>query len=205
MKFYLSSYKLGNQVEKLKKLLGHGKIAYISNALDSVKDTSNWLDEFVAFDIQELENAGLALEKLDLRIYFGKENELKKKLSEFAGIWVSGGNVFTLRQAMKLSGLDKIIKEFQSNPDFVYGGYSAGACVLSPSLKGYEIVDDPKNHPYDLKETIWDGLGLIDYIFVPHFKSNHPESADIDKEIEYLQKNNIPFKALRDGEVVITE
>lgn len=204
MKLYLSSYKLGNEVEKLKKLLGHGKIAYISNALDSVKDT-NWLNEFVAYDIQELTNANLDVEKLDLRNYFGKENELRDKLNNLSGIWVSGGNVFVLRQAMKLSGLDKIIKEFRSRPDFVYGGYSAGACVLSPSLKGYEIVDDPQNQPYELKETIWDGLGLIDYVFVPHFKSNHPESADIDKEIEYLQKNNIPFKALRDGEVLIME
>ncbi|KKU78580.1 MAG: hypothetical protein UY04_C0033G0016 [Parcubacteria group bacterium GW2011_GWA2_47_7] len=34
MKFYLSSYELGNETNKLKKLVLKGKIGYIPNALD---------------------------------------------------------------------------------------------------------------------------------------------------------------------------
>lgn len=34
MKFYLSSYKLGNETEKLKELIPHGQIGYIPNARD---------------------------------------------------------------------------------------------------------------------------------------------------------------------------
>ena len=40
MKFYLSSYKLGNEIAKLKELIPaeNKKVAYISNALDFSDD-----------------------------------------------------------------------------------------------------------------------------------------------------------------------
>ena len=53
-----------------------------------------------------------------------------------------------------------------------------------------------------IEKTIWEGLGLLDYYFLPHYKSDHPESALVDKE---LQKRNEKLKTLRDGEVIITE
>jgi len=40
---------------------------------------------------------------------------------------------------------------------------------------------------------------------MPHWDSNHPESVDIDKEIAYCKENNIQYKAIRDGEVIIIE
>lgn len=52
---------------------------------------------------------------------------------------------------------------------------------------------------------IWEGLGLIDYAFLPHYDSDHPESADIDKEVAYCTENQIPFKTVRDGEVILIE
>jgi dipeptidase E len=105
---------------------------------------------------------------------------------------------------MRLSGLDEILKELR-DADFLCAGYSAGGCVLASRLDGMDIVD-PLETPYkEQKEIIWDGLGLLDFRFVPHWKSDHPESADIDKEIEYCEKNNIPYKAIRDGEVLVIE
>lgn len=41
--------------------------------------------------------------------------------------------------------------------------------------------------------------------FMPHWDSDHPESADIEKEITYCKENNISYKAIRDGEVIIIE
>ena len=64
-------------------------------------------------------------------------------------------------------------------------------------------MDDPTVTPYPIKKVVWEGLGLIDFAFLPHYKSDHPESEDIDKEVEYCKKHNIPFKTLRDGEVII--
>ncbi len=107
---------------------------------------------------------------------------------------------------MKLSGFDVILEELLHNDDFVYAGYSAGICVLAPNFHALQIVDDPTDTPYkELQETIWEGLGFFDDIILPHYKSDHPESADIEKEVAFAQKKNISFQTLRDGDVIIIE
>ncbi len=203
MKFYLSSYKIGDEKEKLKDLFfDNKKIGYIANALDSKKNIADWITEHIQKDIQSLKDLGLEVELIDLKEFFDKKDSLRDKLDNLGGVWISGGNVFILRQAMKLSGLDEILKT--RKPNFVYGGYSAAACVLSPNLDAYKIVDDSKDFPYqDQSETIWDGLSLINYAFLPHYNSGHSESEDIGKEIQYCIENKIPFIALKDGEVLI--
>jgi dipeptidase E len=73
-------------------------------------------------------------------------------------------------------------------------------------LKAYQIVDNANDLPYaEVQEVIWEGLGLIDYAFMPHFDSDHGESANIAKEIQRCKDSHIPFKAVRDGEVIIIE
>lgn len=207
MKLYLSSFKLGDKADELVKLMpDNKKIGYIPNACDYTNVDWNRRNESNKNDMTGLSNLGLDVEMLDLKDYFGKPDNLKEKMNELGGVFVRGGNTFILRQAMKLSGFDKLFKYFNKRDDFLYAGYSAGICVLAPNLKALQIVDDPTDKPYDqLKETIWDGLGYLDCIILPHYKSDHPESAAVDKEVEYCKKNNILFKTLKDGEVIIIE
>jgi dipeptidase E len=205
MKLYLSSYRLGDHSEKLAEMFGKNKkIAVIANAADYHSQIER--DERVKENIESLKALGLDPVELDLREYFGKSAELAKKMSEFGAVFVRGGNSFLLRRAFAQSGFDKWLTGQKDNKEFVYAGYSAGGCILSPDLRGLEIVDDPNvlAPGYD-PEIIWKGLNLIDFAFAPHFESNHPESAGISETVEYYKKNNIPFKALRDGEVIITE
>jgi dipeptidase E len=152
----------------------------------------------------DLKNIGLEPVDLDLRNYFGKSNELKQALSNFDLVWVKGGNAFVLRRAFHLSGADEIIKELLANDAIVYGGYSAGVDMLTPSLHGTELVDNPNVIPegYD-PEIIWECLNILPYAVAPHYKSDHPESADVDKSVKYLIDNHMPFMALRDGEVIV--
>lgn len=205
MKFYLSSYRLGSQREKFVGLLPADKqrVLIIPNARDYDIATRHLRE---ARESDALQDLGIETEILDLRDYFGKQKELKEKISQCGGLWVLGGNTFVLRQAMKLSGLDSILQTMaKENVDFLYAGYSAGCCVLAPTLRGLDIVDDPTDKPYGDYETIWDGLNLIPYSIAPHYKSDHPESAGVDKEVEYYTQQNMPFKTLRDGEVIIIE
>jgi dipeptidase E len=152
----------------------------------------------------ELKKLGLFPEEIDLRAYFGKQKELSGKLNNFGAVYVRGGNAFILRKAMLQSGLDNLIKKKNKDPDFVYAGYSAGICVLSPTLHGLELVDDLSLVPqkYD-QEIIWSGLGIVDFSIVPHYKSNHPESGMVDRVVEYFIERKMPFKTLRDGEVIV--
>ena len=206
MKFYLSSYKFGKKVNKLIDLMpSNKKIGMIPNAIDFTGNDPIRRKESIKRNLQELKEVGLEPELLDLKEYFGKNNYLRKKMEGLGGVWVKGGNSFVLRQAMRLSGFDELVKEFLDK-DFFYGGYSAGICVLAPDLKALQIVDDATDTPYpELNEVIFEGLNILDYIILPHYKSNHPESADIDKEVEFCKKHRIPFKTLRDGEVIIIE
>ena len=203
MKFYLSSFKIGNNPSKLQELIGENKkTAYISNGLDFARLEKQ--QEHQEWDMRELQEIGLNPELLDLKEYFGKKEELSKKLRDVGLIYVSGGNVYDLRLAMHLSGMDEVLKELVDS-EVVYGGYSAAVCVLSPTLKGYHIVDAPDLKTYGEYETLWKGIGLINWQFAPHYNSDHPESDDINKEIAYCEEYGLEYKPLSDGDVIIIE
>lgn len=201
MKLYISSFGIGRQPEALKAILPeHPKAVYISNAIDRYGDNDRARARKEA-DMQELRDIGASVEPLDLREYFGKHSELAEKINGIDLIWVSGGNTFDLRIAMRLSGFDDTLRDLTSK-DIVYGGYSAGICVLSKTLHGYDITDTPEGNPYG-HETLWDGIGLIDWMFVPHFESDHDESEDATKEVAQYEAQGMPYKTLKDGEAFI--
>jgi dipeptidase E len=203
MKLYLSSYHLGNHSDTLASMVSNKKAALISNALDWSTDKDR-LKISTQREIGDLMSIGLDPEELDLKKYFGKSSELKSKLGEYGLVWVRGGNCFVLRRAMYESGFDEILKDYIDNNHFVYGGYSAGVCVVTPTLKGIELVDDANILPKGYKnQTIWDGIGLVNYSIAPHYRSDHPESESINNVVEYFIENKMLFKALRDGEVII--
>lgn len=183
---------------------GDKKTAIIMNAQDNVLPERR--SERLQEEIERLTKLGLQPEELDLRNFFGKTDELKEYIRQFDYFWVRGGNVFLLRRAYKQSGFDNLLVELLRNDKVAYGGFSAGICILAPSLKGIEIVDpkDDVSEGYD-KAVVWDGLGVLEYAIAPHYKSDHPESADIDKCVDYFKENGIPYKTLRDGEAIVID
>lgn len=205
LKLYLSSYRLGDHPEKLIELLSQNKkTAVIANSMDFLEGAER--NESVQRETEDLTRLGLLPEELDLRDYFGRKEELNKRIIEYGLLWVRGGNTFILIRAIAQSGFDEILKEKRNDSSFVYAGYSAGVCVITPTLHGLEIVDDPNIIPVGYKpEIIWNGLNIIDYSIAPHYKSDHPESASVDKTVEYFKKHKMPFKTLRDGEVIIVQ
>ncbi len=205
MRLYLSSFRNGNQPEELLKLLsGKTRTALIANAIDL--DDKNTRSQKVSEEKERLSNIGLDVTEVDLRDYFKDNAQLKGVLESFDLVWVRGGNTFVLRRACKMSGADTILKELITTNAIVYGGYSAGIDLMVPHLKGANLVDDPNTVPngYD-QQIVWDGLGILPYSVAPHYKSDHPESSDIEKSVEYMIDNHIPFIALRDGEAIVID
>ena len=203
MRLYLSSFRNGNRPDELINMLGEGRrTALIFNAADFKDADTRHTD--CAAESDRLKSIGLEPEEIDLRNYFGKPDELANALKGFDLIWVRGGNVFVLRRALRMSGFDEILKEMLLKDEVAYGGYSAGVDILQPHLHGIELVDDPTIVPEGYSpEIIWECLGLLPYCVAPHYKSDHPESADVDKTVEYYIANHIPFVALRDGEAIV--
>lgn len=206
MKFYLSSYHLSNEPWQLPALRAkNNRIAVVQNALDAYTDLEKRKSGLDG-EFADLKAIGLVPEELDLRGFFRESGKLQKCLEGFGYLWVTGGNTFVLRRAFSLSGLDSILQEKLHEDDFVYSGYSAGICVLAPTLKGLHIVDDPQAMPEGYSsEIIWTGLGFIPYCIAPHYRSNHPESELIEREVEYFIEQKIPFLALRDGEALVLD
>ena len=144
MKFYLSSFKVGNHENKLKEMTANGnkKVAFINNVLDFASDLDR-RDKSDKSDIYDLQCLGFDVEILDLKQYFYNPYDLEGTLEHFDVIWARGGNTFVLAQAMKLSGFDEIIKKYhRMKKNIVYSGYSAGVCILGPTLKGIHFADD---------------------------------------------------------------
>lgn len=202
MILYLSSFKLGNKTEYLKDWIkeNNNKIALITNARD-LKVQDGIEKEKINLNIQMLEEVGFEVTLLDLQKYFNDSERLRKDINNFNAFCVIGGNVFVLRQAMKLSGFDEFLRENILNKKILYVGYSAGSCVLAKDLEGLHLVDEPINAYGD--KVIYEGVGLLEYCIAPHYKSNHKESEAIDKVIEYMKENNKSYKTLSDGEVII--
>ncbi len=203
MKLYLSSYFFGNNPEHLVKMIGPGKkVAIIMNAADIYGNEKR--PTYLANEVKKFKSLGIEAEELDLRDYFKSPESLKVKLSEYGAVWVMGGNSFVLRRAMQYSGFDELIVPLIQNDLIVYAGFSAGSVVATKSLKGIEIVDDPKQITSDYRnEVIWDGLNLVDFSIAPHYKSDHPESGMVDKVVAYFEENNMPYKAITDGQAIV--
>lgn len=205
MKLYLSSYDFGNNPEQLRELFGDSvEVALISSALDFSTDIER-LKESEKKELDGLRKIGLNPAVLDLRDYFGKQSELEKEIDKYDGVWVRGGNTFILRKAFAQSGFDQILQK-KKNADFVYAGYSAGTCVLGPSLKGIHLADKPDQNANGYhEEIIWEGLGVMPYHVVPHYRSNHPESEMMEDVVKYYQEHGMEYRTLKDGEVIIEE
>ncbi|HTC02689.1 MAG TPA: Type 1 glutamine amidotransferase-like domain-containing protein [Xanthobacteraceae bacterium] len=202
MRLYLSSFDLGDRPEELVALAGPARrAAIIVNALDHRPEGRTvWLKE----QTDKLVGLGFSVVELDLRSYFGASDKLKRFLRDIDLVWINGGNAFILRRAMQQSGFDILIKSAVARDEIVYAGFSAAAVIAFDSLKGLELTDDPEEVPsgYDAN-IVWEGLGFVPFALAVHFKSDHPESESVDREIAFYEAAGIPYRTLRDGEAFV--
>ena len=205
MRLYLSSFRIGNCPERLVELARGGRrAAVIANATDVYPAPARV--EGVQRELDALGALGFDAEEFDLRRHFD-DSAVSEQLSRFDLVWVRGGDTFTLRYSLARSGADAAIVRLLRDDSVVYGGYSAGPCVLAPSLSGLEHVDNPEHVKllYGV-EAPMTGLGVLHYSIVPHVSSpEHPGSALCDQLADRYRKTGTPHRTLRDGEVLIID
>ena len=183
MRLYLASHNLGPYTNELLGLVGEGRKALlIENARDY------YPDEKRANDLQEklamLSELGFEAEELNLRDYFGKSDKLREFINSYKPdlIYASGGNVFLLATAYRLSGFDEILREDLARDKYVYGGFSAGIMAICKTIRFYEhdhLVPERVPEIYGV-DAVLDGVGLVDYQLIPH--ADVPEHLEITKE-----------------------
>jgi len=202
MKLYLSSYGLGNHIERLYDMVGDNKrVLFIDNAKDYVPEAERAMH--IAEKKLEWEAAGFLFDELDLREYFVDNSELEDRVHKAGLMWGSGGNTFLLRRAMHYSGLDAMLSNHLKHGDIVYGGSSAGSIIMTKSLRGTELGDSPYEIAGGYKEDIiWDGLAIIHPQIVPHVGSDWLGAKAME---DYFKAEAIEYVALRDGEVYVVD
>lgn len=201
MRLYLSSFDIGNASSELIALASGRRAALVMNALDNrPAGREKWRQDQAA----KLKALGFVIDDLDLRDFFSLQDRLQDALRNYDLVWINGGNAFLLRRAMKLSGLDKAVRESLDRDEIVYAGFSAAAVIVSDSLRGLEGVDDPHEVPEGYPAEIeWSGLGLLPFAVVVHYRSEHSESAAVEKEIEHYERSGIAYRTLQDGEAFV--
>lgn len=206
MRLYLSSFRIGDHPERLLPLIRpNARVAVIANSVDMGDQARRAAG--VEYEIGELHKLGLGATELDLREYFGRGDDLATELLRYDLLWVRGGNTFMLRHALAQSGADALIKDLLARDVIAYRGYSAGVCVLTPSLRGLEVVDDPGavQTTYGVPAR-WDALGVLSYWFVPHYRSpGHPETERCERLAEHYEASGLPHKRLRDGQTIVID
>lgn len=165
MKLFLSSLAISDpQSVELAKLVGKEpkdiKLALIENAADTyAEDERDWVDQ----NRVAIQSHDFDVEIVDIRRYKSKPKQLKEKLASKDVVWFGGGNTYYLRWLLKETGVDKLLTELVEH-GVVYGGGSAGAIIVGPTLKHFETADSPDDAP----EVLFDGLGFTDTVVVPH-------------------------------------
>lgn len=210
MRLYLSSFRLGDHPEQLLGLLGEAgvrpEIAVIANAVDEQPEDARKAG--VEREVAALTSLGLRPSELDLRDLFDRPaDEAEAALSRFPALWVRGGNAFMLRYALARSGADAAVTALLKRDALVYAGYSAGACVLAPSLRGLEPCDDPDVVPGKYGEpALWEGLGVLDHAVVPHIDSpGHPETELCGIVAANYRADGTAHRTLRDGQALVID
>ena len=205
MRLYLSSFRMGDHPDQLLALTGGDgrRSVVIANAMDDAPPDVRRAG--VERELAALADLGVGAAELDLRGYFGHERRLRQDLAGVAMAWLRGGNTFMLRYALYRSGADAIFRQLLAADALVYAGYSAGACVLSPSLRGLELVDDANavTRTYG-SPPVWDGLALLHEAFVPHYRSTgHPETDAIERVAARYRAEGIAHRTLHDGQALL--
>jgi dipeptidase E len=185
-------------VPDLTELAGAGaRVAVTANAFDRAGDRprKSWVEQ----ELRALAAAGLSPFELDLRDYCSQPDGLRRALAAVDMVWATGGNAFVLRDAISRSGLDSLLSECLRDDSLAYGGFSAGACVCAPTLRGIELMDDPRK----VRNPVWDGLGLVDFSIVPHYGTADAQGKSADRVVAYFRAHGMSYRTLRDGQAII--
>ena len=207
MRLYLASHNLGPFTDELLKLVGEGRKAlFIENARDyyPAEKRANDLKE----KLEMISELGFEVHELNLRNYFGKSAELRKFIDSYGPdlIYVSGGNVFLLATAFRLSGFDEILREDLAADRYVYGGFSAGTMAICKTLRFYghgHLMPDVVPEIYGV-DAVFDGVGLVDYQIIPH--ADVPKHAEATKKyIKHIKNAGLEALLLNQEAVIIID
>ena len=134
---------------------------------------------------QRLSDLGFrTITEIDLRNE--TEESLNNKFNNFDVILVGGGNTFYLLKYVEESGFDKAIKLFLDKGG-IYFGISAGSIIAGKDISSSGWDPNWDENEVGLKD--FQGLGLVDFIIIPHYELAR-------KKVILDNKNKVAFPVI---------
>lgn len=199
MKLFLSSLSIPN-TDVYRSLFGdiqQPRIAMICNAWGVYSPEKS--EPYIRANMGLFTELDMSVEIIDLLEYANKQSDLDDTLSKYDGIWVTGGNTYYLNWAIHQSGLQNIIHK-HCDRGLVYGGESAGAVVVGPTLDHFQAMDDPTEAP----AVILEGMSLTDVVVVPHSDSEK-YSEEVEGIYQALQGAGEDVVRLNDSQALVID
>lgn len=166
------------------------KAVFIATAADPYQGTEMpWL----IADRDKLTSFGFSVTDYDLKNKH--EDDLRRDLSGYDLIFVSGGNTYYLLNEVKKTGFNLVVRELLRK-GVIYVGSSAGSVIMGPDLNHLVTVD----HPEVVKELkSYESLNLIKLRLLPHY-GRDKYLARHAKILKHWGSNVLP---LRDNQALI--
>lgn len=192
MKLLLTSGGLTNKsIEKalfelVGKRPGETSLCFVPTASNVEMENKDWFIN----DLKNIDKQNFK-EVLITDISAVEEKIWRPQMERADILFFEGGNTYHLMRWINKSGLDEILPDLLKTK--VYVGLSAGSMVTSPdlALRMSQII-----YGDDLEEENMQGLGYVDFYFLPHLNSPYfPErmeenarkvAKEISKKIYFL-------------------
>lgn len=137
----------------------------------------------------------------DLDLEGESREALSQKMKKVDIIFVAGGNTLYLLSKSIDSGFKDLVKELVGKGK-IYVGSSAGSILAGPSHEPFK-EEELKELGVDFKLESYDGVGLVDYVVVPHF--NQEKYLKESQAILSRYKNRFKIRTLNDNEAIIID
>ncbi|MFD2757218.1 Type 1 glutamine amidotransferase-like domain-containing protein [Gulosibacter faecalis] len=179
--------------------LSEARIGFVHDAIGRVPEHVSMPDWIYEERQRIVEQVGTVD---DLFLAEMKADEVTAALDRIDALYVRGGNTFLLRDAMRISGADKLIVE-RVKAGLPYIGLSAGSVVAGPSLEPIVPMDDPDEAP---NLPSYRGLGLIDSVIVPHADGQLPPyPPEIIEQIVATYGDRYQLQLLEDDQAFVVD
>ena len=197
MKLILNGGGTDKQVEDARALLNslidhNKKVLYIPFAWPD--STYNGCLEFMTNELSDIVKQGIDM-------VTSTDELMNKNFSEYACIYIGGGNTYKLLNDLKLSGaFDKIKKYLLEDDGIVYGG-SAGAIIFGKDLDSCNTDDE--NEVGLVDNT---GFNMINgYSLLCHYTSREPERTELSKNYLLELSKDKPIYAIPEEDTIFVD
>lgn len=131
----------------------------------------------------------------DITMWTELAGHREEELDGFDGVYIGGGNTFSLLAEVRESGYDRYLKAYIGRGKPVYGG-SAGAVLLGRDIRLVENFD-----PNRVGITNTTGLDLAGgHAIFPHYEPRHDEWIRA-----YIRRSKLPVLAIPERSGVVIE